>query len=183
MAFSMMVAVFTDYFEHATGAFVDFVSALVEFAFNRVAEEIAMGALHLLQSCAAQLTTAAAIPAEPATLPSVETPLPDSIPEGVTEAAAAAATASAGDLSVPPPIVPVAGAAHVIPPPSAVDGAAAGAAPAPANSSSFGSLNMDEFFLRWFPILSGLSRIVIDCETLSVRRKGEVADVARYGAG
>jgi hypothetical protein len=201
MAFSMLVAVFTDYFEHATPAFVDYVACLVEFAFNRNAEEIAMGALHLLQSCAAQLTTAAAIPAEAATLPSSETPLPDSIPEGITTdaAAAAAATAIAAapvDLSVPPPIVPVAGSRHQIAPPSDVVATQAGAdsgtviaaaaaaaasaaatgagAPGPAAAAalSFGALTMDEFFLRWFPILSGLSRIVIDCEALAVRRKG-----------
>ena len=174
MAFSMIVAVFTEYFEHATGAFVDFVSCLVEFAFNRVAEEIAMGALHLLQSCAAQLTTAASIASEAATLPSVETPMPDSIPEGVT------AASGAPDLSVPPPIVLVAGSKHVIAPPTdattttAANTSTSAVEPAraPTNPGSFGSLNMDEFFLRWFPILSGLSRIVIDCETLSVRRKG-----------
>ena len=128
MSFGMIVAVFTEYFEHATSAFVDFVSCLVEFAFNRVAEEIALGAIHLLQSCAAQLTTAAAIPSEAATLPSVETPLPDSIPEGVSSDGGAAVPA-AGDLSVPPAIVPVAGAAHVIAPPSAGGDSAAAAAP------------------------------------------------------
>ena len=178
MAFSMIVAVFTEYFDHATGAFVDFVSCLVEFAFNRVAEEIAMGALHLLQSCAAQLTSAASIPSEAATLPSVETPLPDTIPEGVTEPAAG------GDLSVPPAFVPVAGERHTIAPP-AEGGVAAGASEGTisidvrtTSGGSFGALTMDEFFLRWFPILSGLSRIVIDCETLSVRRKGRSVRVA-----
>lgn len=31
---------------------------------------------------------------------------------------------------------------------------------------------LDEFFLRWFPILSELSRIVIDANSLAVRKKG-----------
>lgn len=202
MAFSMLVAVFTDYFEHATPAFVDYVACLVEFAFNRNAEEIAMGALHLLQSCAAQLTTAAAIPAEAAALPSSDTPLPDTIPEGITTDTVTATTTTTTtavnapvDLSVPPPIVPVAGSRHQIAPPAEA-GAGAGADSGPlagaatttsttvsvpvsvsmlaatAGAGSFGALTMDEFFLRWFPILSGLSRIVIDCEALAVRRKG-----------
>jgi len=35
-----------------------------------------------------------------------------------------------------------------------------------------GKLDMDGFFLKWYPILSGLSRVVIDSPSLAIRKKG-----------
>jgi len=95
-AFAIVQLVLTDYFEHVAGCFVDFVSCIVEFAFTRVNEELALSSIVLLQRCAKLVQ----------------------------------------DSPLEPP-----------------------------------GISVDDFFLRWFPILSGLSRVVIDCETLSVRRK------------
>ena len=103
-AFAIVQLVQNDFFEHIAGCFVDFISCLVEFAFNKCNEDIALSSIHLLQTCSKQVQ----------------------------------------DNPLEPP-----------------------------------GMSVDDFFLRWFPIISGLSRVVIDCESLNVRKKGNAAFVRR----
>jgi len=94
-AFSVVDLIMKSFFEHTSGCFVDFVSCIVEFSFNRVSNEIALNSIVLLEGCAKAVQ----------------------------------------DSPLEPP-----------------------------------GISVDDFFLRWFPILSGLSRIVVDCEAPNVRK-------------
>ncbi|EGF79395.1 hypothetical protein BATDEDRAFT_35363 [Batrachochytrium dendrobatidis JAM81] len=161
IAFSTIQMIFRTYFEDvvSTGGFVDLVSCLAEFSLLKgqgpAHDELVMGSIQLLQSCAKSLVERA----------KEEYELPNSKPR-----------------TKRPSVYPISGAAPTLQSSSASTGVTAGTVslsspgaprinnlPQQAYLMPNGCVSEGHFYLSWFPILSAFSRVVIESEGVLVR--------------
>ncbi|TPX34634.1 hypothetical protein SmJEL517_g02669 [Synchytrium microbalum] len=152
-AFSIVHLVFREYFDVVTnaGSFVDFVHCLAEFALldgqGRDHEEMVMGSIQLLQYCAKHLAKWDESDKEQfIKMPKpLESPV-DSPPRISSDESTVA------NMS-----------------PKRENGRASSADTAKSVPAALGFVSEEQFFLKWFPILSALSRVVIDSDSSAVR--------------
>ncbi|TPX46167.1 hypothetical protein SeMB42_g03807 [Synchytrium endobioticum] len=151
-AFSIVHLVFKEYFDVVTnaGGFVDFVHCLAEFALldgqGRDHEEMVMGSIQLLQYCAKHLARGGEHDKD-------ESPRTPKVPDSSSESSPTLkAFASDANLKKDPSRISNSDISNSKPP-----------------GTALGFVSEEQFFLKWFPILSALSRVVIDSESSVVR--------------
>ncbi|KND04045.1 hypothetical protein, variant [Spizellomyces punctatus DAOM BR117] len=154
-AFGIVQVVFREHFDavnHA-GGFVDYVACLAEFALlegsGQTYDEVVMGSIQLLQSCANYL-----------------------VKHGSETLEGKPRRSSQGELDgqkpVPPAVLLNGTALSVPPTPTSTHPPRA---PSQPYLQANGMVSEEHFFLKWFPILSAFSRVVIDSESVTVRTR------------
>ncbi|KAI9098198.1 hypothetical protein DFS34DRAFT_694406 [Phlyctochytrium arcticum] len=154
-AFSTVQLVFREHFEavNNAGGFVDYIACLADFALldgsGTTHDEVVMGSIQLLQACANYLAKHGADMADLKTRR-----LSNSEPDGAAPVKVAPAISSVA--------LPTQFSGSTIPLQR-------------TNTQPYlqanGIVSEDHFFLKWFPILSAFSRVVIDSESVPVRTK------------
>ncbi|KAJ3187144.1 Brefeldin A-inhibited guanine nucleotide-exchange protein 1 [Gaertneriomyces sp. JEL0708] len=148
MAFGIVQNVFKEHFDAVmnAGAFVDYISCLAEFALldaNFAPDDVVMGSIQLLQACASYLVKRG-----------VENfdNKPRRLSQGEVEAIKSVTpTLQVNGLPpVPAPTLRVSSQPYLLPD---------------------GTVSEDHFFLKWFPILSAFSRVIIDSDSSLVRTR------------
>ena len=150
-AFSIVHVVFKEYFDvvNNAGGFVDFVHCLAEFALldgqGRDHEEMVMGSIQLLQYCAKHLATLGTDKEE---LPKI----PRILYSPSESHSALKAMAQDSNVKKEGNGISITDVENNKPP-----------------AGALGFVSEEQFFLKWFPILSALSRVVIDSGSSAVR--------------